>query len=128
MSSGDLSGDIEVQVVTRFLEEESEPDAERYVFAYTIRIVNRSQVTSQLRNRHWIITDGAGEIEEVRGEGVVGQQPVLEPEASFEYTSGAILKTPVGAMQGAYEFEDPEGRSFDVPIPPFSLSVPKMVH
>ncbi len=128
MSSGDLSGDIEVQVVTRFLEEESEPDAERYVFAYTIRIVNRSQVTSQLKNRHWIITDAAGEVEEVRGAGVVGQQPVLEPEASFEYTSGAILKTPVGAMQGAYEFEDPEGRSFDVPIPPFSLSVPKMVH
>ena len=123
-----MSNQIEVNVVTRYLEEESEPDAERFVFAYTIRIVNRSALTSQLKNRHWIITDAAGEVEEVRGEGVIGQQPVLEPEASFEYTSGAILRTPVGAMQGAYEFEDPGGRRFDVPIPPFSLSVPNLLH
>ncbi len=120
--------DIEVKVATQYLEAQSEPEAERFVFAYTIRIINRGDETSQLRNRHWIITDARGEVEEVRGAGVVGQEPVLEPGASFEYTSGAILKTPVGAMQGAYEFEGSDGRRYDVPIPPFSLSIPKLVH
>ena len=120
--------DIEVKVATQYLEAQSEPEEERFVFAYTIRIINRGSETSQLRNRHWIITDARGEVEEVRGAGVVGQEPVLEPGASFEYTSGAILKTPVGAMQGAYEFEGSDGLRFDVPIPPFSLSIPKLVH
>lgn len=120
--------DIEISVLTRYIEEQSEPDAERYVFAYTITIKNNGQLPGQLLNRHWRITDATGAVEEVRGEGVVGQQPRLEGGQAFEYTSGAILKTPVGAMQGAYEFTDDDGQRFEVPIPVFSLSMPNVVH
>ena len=120
--------DIEVVVKTFYVEGQSDPDDERYVFAYTIHISNRGGVACQLINRHWIITDGRGETEEVRGEGVVGKQPRLAAGETFEYTSGAILKTPVGAMQGSYEFRDDTGNLFDVPIAPFSLSMPNVVH
>ena len=119
---------IEIAVVTQYIEAQSEPVKDRYVFAYTITISNHTGPPSRLMRRHWIITDASGEVEEVRGEGVVGEQPRLAHGEKFEYTSGAILKTPVGAMQGAYEFEDDDGNSFEVPIAPFSLSMPNLVH
>ncbi len=119
---------INVEVVTRYMEGQSEPDNERFVFAYTITISNQGEAACQLLRRHWVITDGGGGVEEVRGEGVVGQQPHLVPGQSFEYTSGAILKTPVGAMHGEYQFSGADGELFDVDIPPFSLSVPNLVH
>ncbi len=119
---------IDVDVTTQYVEGQSDPSDDRYVFAYTITITNRGAAPSQLLNRHWIITDASGGVEEVRGEGVIGQQPRLAAGESFQYTSGAILKTPVGAMQGEYEFVDDEGRSFDVPIAPCTLSMPNLVH
>lgn len=120
--------DIKIEVRTAHVDAQSEPDENRYVFAYTIRITNLSSGTHQLLNRHWVITDASGEVEEVRGEGVVGQQPKLGPGEHFEYTSGAVLKTPVGSMQGEYEFMSSEGQLFLVPIEAFSLFVPSMVH
>ena len=122
------SGEIDISVATRYVEEQSDPGGERYVFAYTIEITNNLDFPSQLLNRHWIITNGSGKVEEVRGEGVVGQQPRLLPGQGFRYTSGAVLETPVGAMQGEYEFTDDAGRRFEVAIPVFSLSVPSAVH
>jgi len=122
------SGMIDISVATQYVEDQSQPDSDRYVFAYTITITNNGASPSQLLRRHWVITDAVGETEEVRGEGVIGKQPRLRPGESFQYTSGAILRTPVGAMHGEYEFEDEQGRLFDVPIPPFSLSLPNMVH
>lgn len=120
--------DIAIAVATQYVEAQSDPVTKRYAFAYTITITNGGTQAAQLLNRHWVITDGGGEVEEVRGEGVVGQQPRLQPGESFQYTSGAILRTPVGAMQGSYEFADDEGSRFDVPIPVFSLSLPNLVH
>lgn len=119
---------LEIQIATRFLDDESEPDRERYVFAYTIRIRNLGRRPAQLLARHWIITDGNGKVEEVRGEGVVGQQPRIEPGDAFEYTSGAILPTAVGSMQGSYDMIGDDGTRFDAPIPPFTLSVPRTLH
>lgn len=122
------SADIEVNVSTAYVEAQSDPQQDRYVFSYTITIANHGQHASQLLNRHWIISDAAGGVEEVRGEGVVGQQPRLLPGQAFEYTSGAILKTPVGSMHGEYEFVGDSGEHFAVPIAPFSLSMPNVVH
>jgi ApaG protein len=119
---------VEVSVVTHYVEAQSEPAEERFVFAYSITITNNGSQPAQLMSRHWIITDASGEVEEVRGEGVVGKQPVLAPGESFEYTSGAILKTPVGAMQGAYTFIGDDQTPFNVPIAAFSLSMPNLVH
>lgn len=125
--SKDVTG-IEVSVQTQYVAEQSSPADERYVFAYTIRIQNHDASPSQLLHRHWIITDGSGSVEEVQGEGVVGKQPQLAQGEVFQYTSGAILKTPVGTMQGSYEFRDNEGELFHVPIAVFSLKVPNIVH
>ena len=122
------NNDIEISVECRHLPQESDPSEQRYVFAYTITIENNSDEASQLLNRHWVITDGQGEIEEVEGPGVVGQQPRIEPGQGFRYSSGAILKTPVGVMQGKYEFVTDAGRHFDVAIPQFSLAVSALVH
>lgn len=119
---------LEIQIATQFLDEESEPDRERYVFAYTIRIRNLGRLPAQLLHRHWIITDGNGKVEEVRGEGVVGEQPRLEPGEQFEYTSGAVLETAVGSMQGSYAMIGDDGTRFEAPIPPFTLSVPRTLH
>ncbi|MEM7096795.1 MAG: Co2+/Mg2+ efflux protein ApaG [Pseudomonadota bacterium] len=119
---------IKIDVQTKYVDGQSEPDKDRYVFAYTITITNELEVACQLLSRHWIITDASGDIEEVEGEGVVGQQPSLQPGESFQYTSGAVLKTPVGSMHGEYHFEDVNGHSFSAPIPAFSLSVPNLVH
>ncbi|NCF44735.1 MAG: Co2+/Mg2+ efflux protein ApaG [Proteobacteria bacterium] len=127
MQSG-LSQPIEVAVEVQYLQQESAPDADRYVFAYTITISNHSSVPSQLLNRHWIITDGRGDVQEVAGPGVIGQQPWLAAGEQFTYSSGAVLKTPVGTMQGSYEFRTDSDERFDVPIEIFSLRVANMVH
>jgi|TARA_X000000950_G_scaffold193130_1_gene232872 ApaG protein len=123
-----VTDEIEVSVVSQFLEDQSAIAEERYVFGYRVTITNQSSQPSQLLNRHWIITDGGNQVEEVRGPGVIGEQPWLQPGETFCYSSGAILKTPVGSMQGSYEFQNPEGQRFDVPIPPFSLIVQRFLH
>jgi len=117
-----------VTVSPRFLPEQSDPDGERYLFAYTIRIVNSGQVAAQLMSRHWIITDANQNVEHVRGPGVVGEQPRLAPGEAFEYTSGCPLPTPFGSMKGSYEFVAEDGTAFEVPIPEFLLTVPRTLH
>jgi len=119
---------ISIQVETRYIDRESDPDRGRYVFAYTITIGNESRRAVRLLNRHWLITDAEGTVQEVNGPGVVGKQPRLEPGEGFRYTSAAILKTPVGSMQGHYEFERDTGDRFLAEIPAFSLSMPRIVH
>ena len=119
---------IAIEVATRFLPEESAPDDGRYVFAYTVRIHNHGAVPAQLISRHWIITDANGKVQEVRGDGVVGEQPRLAPGESFEYTSGAVLETGLGTMRGSYRMRTDDGTSFDAPIDPFTLSIPRTLH
>jgi len=119
---------INVDVQSTYIEEQSSPEAERYVFAYTITIRNDGQIPAKLLTRHWIITDGDGEEEQVRGKGVVGEQPHLQPGQSFRYTSGAVLDTPVGSMQGSYQMLADDGTGFDAPIAAFTLSVPQLRH
>jgi ApaG protein len=116
---------IEITVKPFYLEEQSEPDDSHFVFAYHIRIQNNGRETVQLLNRHWQITDGLGHTHEVRGPGVVGEQPVLQPGEAFEYTSGCPLKTETGIMVGTYEMETLDGERFDVDIPAFSLDSPE---
>lgn len=120
--------DIRVQVSTAYLAEQSEAEAHRYVFSYTITIVNQGTRPAQLISRHWIVTDSDGNEQEVRGEGVVGEQPTLRPGEAFRYTSGAVLETPVGSMRGSYQLVDDQGRSFDTPIEPFTLAIPGALH
>lgn len=115
---------IQITVKPFYLEEQSEPDDSQYVFAYHIRIENNGQDVVQLLNRYWQITDGLGRIQEVRGPGVVGEQPVLRPGEAFEYTSGCPLGTSTGIMVGTYEMETLDGERFDVDIPAFSLDAP----
>lgn len=119
---------IKVSVVVRYLDEQSDEEAERYVFAYTITISNLSELTIQLLSRHWLITDSNMKVQEVRGDGVVGEQPVLKPRQSFEYTSGTALTTPVGTMSGSYSMQTSDGEPFEVAIPQFVLSVPRVLH
>lgn len=119
---------VKVTVQPRWLEEHSAPAAGRWVFAYTITIHNQSDRTVQLISRHWIITDGNGHEEEVRGPGVVGEQPVLEPGASHEYTSFCPLPTPLGSMRGSYRMQCPDGDEFDAVIAPFTLVVPHFLN
>jgi ApaG protein len=120
--------EINIEVVTDYIDDQSEPDVDRYVFAYTITISNRGEVPAQLLSRHWVITDANGKVQEVSGDGVVGVQPRLNPGEKFSYSSGAVLETPVGAMQGSYRMEAENGTSFDAPIPPFTLAVPGVLH
>ena len=115
---------ISVEVETAYIEEQSDPRDKRFVFSYTITIRNEGQVPARLLTRHWIITDANGKVQEVRGDGVVGEQPHLKPGQGFRYSSGAVLETPVGAMQGSYEMIDDEGQRFDAPIQPFRLAMP----
>lgn len=115
---------IRVTVKPTFLEDQSSPDENYYVWAYRVRIENQGGETVQLRDRYWRITDGFGRVQEVRGPGVVGEQPVLRPGERFEYTSGTPLPTPSGIMLGTYRMETTQGESFDVEIPPFSLDSP----
>ena len=119
---------LEISVATQFLDEQSDPDGDRYVFAYTIRIRNLGRLPAQLLARHWIITDGNGRTEEVHGDGVVGEQPRLEPGEQFTYTSGATLPTAVGTMEGSYDMVGDDGTRFDAPIPPFTLAAPRTLH
>ena len=119
---------IEIRPVPHFIPEQSDPEAGRYVFSYTIHIRNAGTVPAQLISRHWIITDADGDVQEVRGLGVVGQQPLLKPGESFEYTSGASSPTSVGTMRGTYQMRADDGQTFDAPIPPFTLSVPRTLH
>ena len=120
--------DIRIQVVTDYIDDQSEPESDRYVFAYTITIANNGEVPARLISRHWVITDANGKVQEVTGDGVVGEQPHLNPGEEFRYSSGAVLETPVGAMQGLYRMEADNGVNFDAPIAPFTLAVPGVLH
>jgi ApaG protein len=115
---------ISVEVETSYLDEQSSPSEQRYVFSYTITIRNEGERSAQLLTRHWIITDANGKVKEVRGDGVVGEQPRLDPGQGFRYSSGAVLETPVGTMQGSYQMIDAGGERFDTAIAPFRLAIP----
>lgn len=119
---------IGIEVDTRYLEDQSQPEQQRYVFAYTIRIRNDGAVPARLLGRHWVITDALGKVEEVDGEGVVGEQPHLEPGQAFQYTSGAVLETDHGVMRGSYRMLADDGTRFEAPIPAFTLNVPRTLH
>jgi ApaG protein len=119
---------IRVDVVTSYVEDQSNPTEGRFVFAYTITIRNEGPVAARLLTRHWIITDANGKVQEVQGEGVVGEQPYLKPGQGYRYSSGTILETPVGAMQGSYRMVADGGDVFDAPIAPFTLAMPGMLH
>lgn len=120
----------EIKVTPRsfYIAEQSDPDKDHYVFAYTITITNEGSLPAQLISRHWIITDSNNKVQEVRGLGVVGYQPLLKPGESFEYTSGSALETSVGTMRGTYQMIAQDGTHFDAPIPEFTLSVPRVLH
>ena len=120
--------DIGIAVATNYIDDQSEPESDRYVFAYTITIANNGELPARLISRHWVITDANGKVQEVTGDGVVGEQPHLNPGEVFRYSSGAVLETPVGAMQGLYRMEADNGVNFDAPIAPFTLAVPGVLH
>lgn len=120
--------DIQIDVETEFVPGQSDPDSGRFAFAYTITIRNTGELAARLLTRQWRITDANGKVQEVQGDGVVGEQPHIKPGQGFRYTSGAVLDTPVGAMQGSYQMLDDDGRRFDAPIPVFRLAVPGLLH
>lgn len=119
---------IIVEAKPFFIAEQSEPEKDRYVFAYTITITNGGDVTAKLLQRHWLITDANGKVQKVRGKGVIGKQPILKPGEKFSYTSGAILETSVGVMKGYYTMRSDDGNNFAAPIPQFTLSIPRVLH
>lgn len=119
---------IKIDVLTEYIDSQSDPDERRYAFSYTITILNEGAVSAKLISRHWIITDSDGKVQEVRGKGVVGEQPLLEPGQGFRYSSGAIIETPVGTMQGSYQMQAEDGVEFDAPIAAFRLAKPGMLH
>ncbi len=119
---------ITVTTRTQFIPDQSDEAAERFVFAYTITITNTGQVPAQLISRHWVITDAHQKVQEVRGLGVVGEQPLLKPGEHFEYTSGTAIATPVGAMKGSYQMVAEDGSQFEADVPEFILSVPRVLH
>ena len=125
-----MKNNVTVKVKTIYIEEQSSPSQDRYVFAYTITITidNTGETGAKLLSRHWIITDGYGGEQEVKGEGVVGEQPHLEPGESFEYTSGTVMESPVGSMHGSYQMISDDDEEFDAVIPPFTLSIPHALH
>lgn len=120
--------EIDVSARTVYLPEQSDEDGGRFVFAYTITIRNAGTVAAQLISRHWIITDAGGAVQEVKGLGVVGAQPLLRPGESHQYTSGTAIATPVGTMRGSYQMAAEDGTRFEAPIPEFTLSVPRVLH
>ena len=128
MEAAEVGHRIRVDVATSYVEDQSNPTEGRFVFAYTITIRYEGQVAARLMTRHWIITDANGKVQEVQGEGVVGEQPHLKPGQGFRYSSGAILETPVGVMQGSYRMVADGGEVFDAPIAPFTLAMPGMLH
>jgi ApaG protein len=119
---------VDVSVATRFLVEQSQPEHNRFAFAYTITVRNNGSLPARLLSRHWIITDGDGHVEEVRGEGVVGQQPLIDAGQSHSYSSGTVMTTKVGTMQGTYQMLAEDGKRFDAIIKPFRLAVPGALH
>jgi ApaG protein len=119
---------VDVSVATRFLAEQSQPEHNRFAFAYTITVRNNGSLPARLLSRHWVITDGDGHVEEVRGEGVVGQQPLIEAGKSHSYSSGTVMTTQVGTMQGTYQMLAEDGKRFDAIIKPFRLAVPGALH
>ena len=119
---------IIVEATPYFIAAQSAPEKDRYVFAYTITITNKGEIAAKLLSRHWLITDANGKIQEVRGEGVVGEQPYLRPGETFRYTSGAMIETPVGTMQGDYTMRSDDGDSFNANVPRFTLSIPRTLH
>lgn len=119
---------INIAVRVNYLAEQSDEADNRFVFAYTITITNVGHINTKLVSRHWVITDAHGHVQEVRGQGVVGEQPQLQPGQSFEYTSGTVLSTQVGTMSGSYQMEAEDGTAFEAYIPQFVLSVPRVLH
>jgi len=119
---------FQISVNTQFIEEQSEPENERFVFAYTITIENTGEVGAKLDSRHWVITDANGEVTEVQGQGVIGEQPFIAPGKSYQYSSGAVIATPIGTMEGDYKMIGQGGVEFDTPIPVFSLTAPGILH
>ncbi|WP_053151268.1 Co2+/Mg2+ efflux protein ApaG [Pseudomonas sp. P97.38] len=119
---------VDVSVTTRFLAEQSQPEHNRFAFAYTITVRNNGSLAARLLSRHWVITDGDGHVEEVRGEGVVGQQPLIDAGKSHNYSSGTVMTTRVGTMQGTYQMLAEDGQRFDAIIKPFRLAVPGALH
>ena len=124
----DTKHSIDVEARVQYLPDQSDLDAKRYVFAYTITITNTGTVAAQLVSRHWIITDSNNVVQEVRGDGVVGEQPTLKPRQSFTYTSGTYIATPVGTMRGSYHMVAEDGEEFDAAIPEFALVMPGRLH
>jgi ApaG protein len=122
--SNAITNGIRVTVSSNYVPAQSAPKSHRYVFAYTVRIANEGTEAAQLKSRHWIITDGNGKVEQVRGPGVVGEQPMLRPGEHFEYTSGCVLETPRGSMEGTYQMVRSDGSEFDAAIAPFALMLP----
>lgn len=120
--------EFSVTVETAFVPEQSDEAQNRFVFSYTVTITNTGSIPAQLISRHWIITDANNELQEVRGLGVVGVQPLLQPGEHFQYTSGTVLTTPVGTMRGSYHMTAEDGTQFDSPIPEFTLSIPRVLH
>jgi ApaG protein len=119
---------IQIDAVSRYLESQSAPESGRYVFSYTITIVNTGSLPARLLSRHWVITDSDGKVQEVRGDGVVGEQPHLVPGQSFRYTSAAMIETPLGTMRGEYQMISDDGQQFDAEIAPFVLAIPRVLH
>ena len=119
---------IRVKPIPHYIEEQSSPADHRYVFSYTITIVNIGTIPAQLVSRHWIITDANNEVQEVRGLGVVGKQPLLQPGEAFEYTSGSVFTTPIGTMKGTYQMVAEDGTHFEAEIPEFVLAIPRVLH
>jgi ApaG protein len=117
-----------VTVESTYIPDQSDEEQNRYVFSYTVTIINTGSVPAQLISRHWIITDASNSVQEVRGLGVVGEQPLLKPGEQFEYTSGTVLATPVGTMRGSYHMTAEDGEQFDAVIPPFTLAMPRVLH
>ena len=128
MNDKESTYNTQVKVQTNYLADQSQPDAGRYVFSYTVTIENHGDIPAKLLTRHWYITDADGNVEEVEGEGVVGEQPYLKPGDGFRYTSGTVLETPVGSMYGTYHMLADDGTEFDTHIPAFTLSVPHTLH
>ena len=120
--------DVRVNVKTTYIPEQSDPEIDRYVFAYTVTIHNEGSISAKLLTRHWIINDANGNVQKVHGEGVVGEQPYLKPGESYQYTSGTVIETPVGSMEGSYQMLAEDGTPFDAKIPAFTLSLPHKLH